>query len=164
MYPEDRVLVGVVRRKRDLAFAQSGWYRIPVWRMPRGILADYLALFCSSSLRQGRGAIRWYAEIRGIELARRRDLIPREANHPRADEPYYRLALGALVEKVPPVRNTRRQLVTFIYTTWDRFQSATKLSDLTRVDDSFVDRSWYALDDRRLQPFSPLSNQGNETF
>ena len=36
MYPEDRVLVGVIRRQRDLRLARDeGWYRIPLAHWPR---------------------------------------------------------------------------------------------------------------------------------
>lgn len=156
-YPDDRVLVGVVNRKRDfLAARDGGWYRIPMWRMPRGIHAEVLALFVSRSLGRSidapRGAIDYYARIRGVELARRRDLLPKEKDHPRAEEPYYRLALDPLIAKVPPIRNTRREIITFVYTTWDRLEAARTIRDLYSTDARFVDRYDVTAFDWQRQP------------
>ena len=43
-------------------------------------------------------SIRWYAQVRGHELVTRRDLLPDEPDHPRAEQRYYKLQLGKLVE------------------------------------------------------------------
>ena len=45
-WPEDRVLVAAITRRRDLRLArEAGWYRIPFGRMPQGIPAEYIAFF-----------------------------------------------------------------------------------------------------------------------
>ena len=63
MFPEDRVLVGVINRKRDLAIAQAeGWYRIPQRRMPRGVNAEYIAFFLSRAFKAQNGGVYYYAE------------------------------------------------------------------------------------------------------
>jgi len=149
MFPEDRVLVGVINRKRDLALAQTeGWYRIPQERMPRGINAEYMAFFLSRAFKERNGGIYYYAERKGLELAYRKDLLPKEADHPRADEVYYKVQIGDLIEKSPPVLNPTRRTLTFVYTTWDRFVHAEKISDLYSQDDYFVDRIYHALQSR----------------
>lgn len=131
MYPEDRVLVGVINRRRDLIYARDEhWYRIPFARMKRGIDAEYIAFFLSRAFKEHNGSICYYAERRGVELAYRRDLIPSEPDHPRANDVYYRVALGPLQEKLPPARNTNRHVISFIHTTWDRFCSARSISEL----------------------------------
>lgn len=151
MLPEDSVLVGVVNRKRDFVYVRDQhWYRIPQKRMPRGITAEYLAFFFSGSFGERNGAIHYFAEVRGFELARRSDLLPKEAEHARADELYYRIALGSLQHKEPPVVNETKRSITFIYTTWDRFVHARKIADLYSDDDYFVDRLFYALHDHGL--------------
>jgi len=145
MYPEDRVLVGVVNRKRDLDHARYGhWYRIPYGR-GRGIHAEYLAFFLSRAFGAENSAVRYYARRTGHELVRRRDLLPEEMDHPRADALYYKIQLGELREKVPPVVNPTRRPVVFIYTTWDRFIVAEQISDLYSTADYFVDRVHFAL-------------------
>lgn len=151
MLPEDSVLVGVINRKRDFVYARDQhWYRIPQKRIPRGITAEYLAFFFSRSFGERNGAIHYFAELRGFELARRSDLLPNEADHARADELYYRIALGSLQHKEPPVVNETKRPITFIYTTWDRFVHARTIADLYSDDDYFVDRLFYALHDHGL--------------
>ena len=161
MLPEDSVLVGVINRKRDLTYArEQHWYRIPQGRLSRGVTADYIAFFLSRAFGEMNGAIRFYAENRGLELQYRRDLLPDEPDHPRADEAYYRVALGDLQPKQPPVGNTTSRPITFIYTTWDRFVNAATISDLYSRDDIFVDRIYYALHDRGLNPTRIWSAEG----
>lgn len=146
MLPEDSVLVGVINRKRDFTYARDQhWYRIPQARMPRGVTADYIAFFQSRAFGARNGAIHYYAEKKGLELLYRRDLLPDEPDHPRADEAYYRIALGDLIPKEPPVVNVTKRTLTFIYTTWDRFVHARTIPDLYSDDDIFVDRLFYAL-------------------
>lgn len=149
MFPEDRVLVGVINRKRDLQTVQNeGWYRIPQVRMPRGVNAEYLAFFLSSKAFKDReSGIYYYAEKRGLELAYRKDLLPKEADHRRANETYYKVQLGRLIEKSPPVLNPTRRTISFVYTTWDRFVHAETISDLYSKDDYFVERIFHALRD-----------------
>ena len=103
MYADDRVLVGVVKRKRDYEIArQDLWYRIPQAQMPDGINAEYLALFLSrGGFGDQGGMIAAFARITGYELARRADLLPGESR--RADQVYYRIQFRRLIEKNPPI-------------------------------------------------------------
>ena len=77
-----------------------------------------------------RWAIHWYAPVRGHELVSRRDLLPDEPEHPRADHAYYKLQLGPLERLDPPIISLRWRRVTFIETTWDRFQVAQEINEL----------------------------------
>lgn len=153
MYPEDRVLVGVINRKRDLEYARDHhWYRIPQERMPRGVYAEYLAFYLSRAFKEKNGGIVYYAPRKGLELAYRRDLLPEEAHHPNADNVYYRVALGELVEKIPPILNPTKRPISFIYTTWDRFVHAREIRDLYSQNDYYVDRIYHALRDKGIRP------------
>jgi hypothetical protein len=154
MFPEDSVLVGVINSRRDFRFARDDhWYRIPQGIMPRGVRADYLAFFLSGGVfRDRRGTIPCFARVTGFELAYRRDLIPAQPNHPRADNVYYRVALDELQTKDPPIRNTTRRSFSFIYTTWDRFVAARTIGDLYSKGDHYVDRIYYALHDLSGRP------------
>ena len=153
MYPEDRVLVGVINRKRDLDYARDHhWYRIPQERMPRGVYAEYLAFYLSRAFREKNGGIVYYAQRKGLELAYRRDLLPEEAHHPNANNVYYRVALGELVEKTPPILNPTKRPISFIYTTWDRFVHAREIRDLYSQNDYYVDRIYHALRDKGIRP------------
>lgn len=153
MYPDDRVLVGVINRKRDFVhLTDDRWYRIPQARMKRGIHAEYLGFFLSGKVfRERSGAIHYYARRTGLELAYRRDLLPREADHPRAGEVYYKVQVSSLKEKQPPIANPTRRPVSFIYTTWDRFVHASQISDLYSEADYYVDRVYHALRQTGIQ-------------
>ncbi len=147
MYPEDRVLVGVINRKRDFDKAQyEHWYRVPEGRAPKGIHAEYIAFFLSRAFRELNGGIHYFARRTGIELVHRRDLLPEEPTHPRACARYYKLQLGELRRKTPPILNPTKRSITFIYTTWDRFSQAAVIADLYSEADRFVDRVYHALE------------------
>lgn len=146
MYPEDRVLVGVINRKRDLEIVLAEhWYRVPYGQAMQGIHAEYIAFFLSRAFKELNGGIHYYARRTGIELVRRRDLLPGEAQHPRADALYHKLQLGEIRRKEPPVLNTSKRSFAFIYTTWDRFCVAENVADLYSETDWFVDRVFHAL-------------------
>jgi len=135
MYPEDRVLVGVVNRPCDADVLLCDlWYRIPQWRMPNGFAAEYLALFFSGKAARpyGPSGIYYFGRLRGVELHRRCDLLPQESDHPRAREIYYRLHLAALLSKTPPILNRLGRRVSFIWTTGERFTAAQDISELVR--------------------------------
>lgn len=153
MYPEDRVLVGVIKRKRDLDKALlEHWYRVPQGQVPKGIYAEYVAFFLSHAFKELNGGIHYYARRTGIELVRRRDLLPDEANHPRAEALYHKLQLGELHRKEPPILNPSHRRFAFIYTTWDRFSQAGVLADLYSEADYFVDRVYHALEQSGIHP------------
>jgi hypothetical protein len=142
MYPEDRVLIAVINRKRDLVHARDDhWYRIPVHQMPHGVSTEYIAFFVSGRLLKHQSSgVHYYARVNGIELRYRYELLPDEVQHPRAGEVYYRLAIGNLLPKTPPIHNPERRSISFIYTTWDRLQAASVISDLYNDADHFVER------------------------
>lgn len=146
MYPEDRVLVGVINRRRDLRLAQEqGWYRIPRARAPRSIDAEYIAFYLSRAFEDKNGGIHYYARRTGHELALRRDLLPDEVDHSRAENIYYKMQLGPLIAKQPPILNPLRRPISFIYTTWDRFAAAATIADLYSKADWYVERVYHAL-------------------
>jgi hypothetical protein len=130
-YPDDRVLVGVVNRRRDFeAIRDEGWYRIPLFSAPLCVDADYLAFYLSGKFNPYGGMIAFYARRTGFELARRRELLPGESGHPRANQLYFKLQFRTLETKTPPITNPTKRPVSFIYTTWERFNSATVIADL----------------------------------
>ena len=145
MYADDRVLVGVVNRAKDFEIARrENWYRIPEGQLPRGLNAEYIAFFLSGKAFQERGgSVAFFARVTGLELARRRDLLPDENR--RADEIYYKVQFRGFVPKDPPIRNLPARPISFIRTTWDRFISAETISDLYHKSDFYVDRVYHAL-------------------
>ena len=150
-YPSDRVLVAIMNSKRDFAIARNErWYRIPRRHAPESTTeAVVLAFYFTRSFGDEKWAIHYYAPIEGHELVRRRDLLPHQPDHPRADDPYYKLQLGRLMKRDEPIPSLRWRRITFIESTWDRFVAADEINDLyaTAADGLYV-----TLKDENLHP------------
>lgn len=122
--PDDRVLIAVIPRRRDVQYLlRDLWYRIPVTAAPGCIDMDYIAFFTS-------GAVRYYAQIAGYELYRRRDLLPLESKHPRQNMLYFKLQFREILIKDPPILNPERRRFAFIFTDWEHFQTARIIGEL----------------------------------
>ena len=138
---------------RDFEIARDqGWYRVPERKATPGVFFEYLAFYFTTAFGNDKWAVHYYARRLGHELVTRRDLLPDEPAHPRAGEPYYKLQLGPLLKREPPIVSLRWRRVTFIHTTWDRFQAAEELNDLFVEGDPFVDRLYHALREADLFP------------
>lgn len=151
MYPEDRVLVAYVPRPSDFDLVRrEGWYRIPQRSAPKGLHAEVIAFYFGAAFGEQKYAIHYYARNAGHELARRRDLLPDEADHPRAGEVYYKVQLGPLQQLAQPIVSLRWRRLTFVHTTWDRFQDATEINDLFIEGGPYVDRLYATLKERGI--------------
>jgi hypothetical protein len=148
------VLVAVVNNIEDLRRAASeGWYRIPQRTAPRRIGADYLAFYQTAAFKEQEEAqtVTYYAATRRYRLLTRRELLPAEADHPRADDFYFRIDIGPLQRLERPVPAAKYHRLTFIHTTLDRLLTAQDVVDLFRSDDPF-ETLWHALREHRLRP------------
>jgi hypothetical protein len=146
IYPDDRVLVAVMNNKKDWQrVLDEGWYRIPVKHAPEGTPDfDYIAFYQTKAFGSDKWAIHYYARIEGHELLTRKDLLPSEPNHRRANNWYYKLQLGPLQHKLPPIISRHWRRITFIVTTGDRFEAAEEINDLFE-DQSPVGRLYVTL-------------------
>lgn len=152
MYPEDRVLVAFVPRLKDFELIRSeGWYRVPQRHAPKGLYAEYFAFYFGRSFGPEKWAIFHYARNLGHELVPRRELLPDQKDHPRADEPYYKVQLGPILAREHPIVSLRWRRVTFIHTTWDRFEDAREINDLFIEGGHYVDRLYATLKERGIQ-------------
>jgi hypothetical protein len=142
-----------MNRYQDFAIARDqGWYRLPAGKTARGAFFEYVAFYFTAGFAAQKWAIHYYARNLGHELVTRRELLPDEPDHPRAGDRYYKLQLGPLQVREPPIPSLRWRRVTFIYTTWDRFQAAEEINDLYAEGDEFVDRLYHALRESGLAP------------
>ncbi|MGD9147605.1 MAG: hypothetical protein PVI80_18705 [Anaerolineae bacterium] len=165
MHPEDRVLVAVMNRVKDFELARDhGWYRLPEGKAGRGAFFEYVAFYFTAAFAENKYAVHYYARRLGHELVTRRDLLPDEPHHPRAGELYYKLQLGPLQQRQPPIVSLRWRRISFIHTTWDRFQAAKEINDLFIESDEFVDRLYHALRESDLVPERryPVRESGTE--
>jgi hypothetical protein len=148
------VLVGVLNNDEDLRHAASeGWYRIPQRRAPRRIGADYLAFYQTGAFKDQPEAqtITYYAATRRYRLLTRRELLPTQVDHARADEYYFRIDIGPLQRLESPIPAAKFHRVTFIHTTLERLLTAQDVVDLFQADDPF-ETLWNVLREHRLRP------------
>jgi hypothetical protein len=129
---DDVVLVALMNRPRDLEIVRAEhWYRIPARHAPAHLTQTrYVAFYLTRAFGEHKWTIREYAPVRGHELVRRRELFPGETDHPRADDAYYKLQLGSLIELRHPIISRSGRRILFIWTTGDKFSRATEINDL----------------------------------
>ena len=127
----DTVLVAVVPRSEDWErVCAEGWYRIPLARAPHRLAAQYLAFYHTEACGELRWSIRYYAPIRSYALVTRRDLLPEESDHPRANDLYYKIEIGPLEALPRPIPAAKLRRITFISTTMHRLLRAREINDL----------------------------------
>jgi hypothetical protein len=149
MFPDDRVLIGSIRRKSDWEIVRDqAWYRIPVKKMPDFTDIEYIGFFMSRSALQDQlkgkpSGIYYYAKVAGMEMHNRHDIIPDEPDKP--NDPYHVLTLKDLQPLPTPILNPTGRRFAFIYTTGDRFQAGTEIADLYSKADHFVERIYHRL-------------------
>jgi len=148
LMPTSLILVCLLPTPRDLEIARLlGWYRIPLRTSPKVVAVDYLAFYQPSAFGERGGQIEFIAEVRGHELTTRGELLKDEADHPRANEEYYKIQLGAL-EKLPhPITADKWKRLTFLYTTGDYLFNAKLLNDLV-VQSEERETLWKSLRER----------------
>jgi len=145
------ILVALAPRPRDLEIARLlGWYRVPLRTAPKVINVDYIAFYQSGAFGpEHRWQIETVAEVRGVELTTRGELLRDEPDHPRAREEYYKIQLGPLTALPRPVAAERWRRITFLYTTGELLQSARTVNDLVvRSEDREI--LWRSLRERAL--------------
>lgn len=143
---EVRVLVVVVNKRRDWELARrEGWYRIPVKRAPPQVGADVLAFYQTAAFGpEERWAVNTYAPVRRYRIVTRAELLPEEANHPRAGDRYFKVEIGPLQKLPHPVPSRRLRRITFIPTTLERLLNAREINDLW-LGNPLQERLWAAL-------------------
>jgi very-short-patch-repair endonuclease len=142
------VLVAIVKSPRDLQIAlEKHWYRVPVKSAPqilRDFTARYIAFYQNKSFGDESFTIRWYGEIVGIKIVKRKELFSKEKLHPRADEPYFRIELSTLKELTQPIISRKKRRIVFIPTTPSKFLTAHEINDLY-TESKLEDKLWKAL-------------------
>jgi hypothetical protein len=129
---DDLVLVAILRERKDLEIARLlGWYRIPLRSAPKMIRVDWIAFYLTGAFGADRWTVRYLAPVLGHELVRRSDLLVDELDHPNANEPYYKINLGTVVQLAHPIPAAKWRRFTFLYTTGANLLHARDVSELT---------------------------------
>ncbi|RLC76978.1 MAG: hypothetical protein DRI61_12350 [Chloroflexi bacterium] len=99
-------------------------------RAPSRLGAEYLAFYQTKTFGPEKWAINYYAPVKRYRLVRREELLPQEADHPRAREWYYKVEIGPLQKLPHPVPSRRLRRITFIPTTLGKLLKAREINDL----------------------------------
>ena len=147
------ILVAILPSQRDFDIARLfGWYRIPLKTAPKVISVDHLAFYQTKTFGEAeRWQIAYVAEILGHELVRRVDLIRDEPDHPRAQEEYFKLAIGPLQVLEHPIPAGDWKRITFFYTTGEQFRTAETINDLVIKAQDEREILWHTLRERALK-------------
>lgn len=146
--PSSLVLVCLLPSPRDLEIARLlGWYRIPLRTAPKVVAVDYLAFYQPSAFGEHGGQIEFVAEVRGHELTTRGELLKDEADHPHANEEYFKIQIGGLEKLKEPVSAEKWKRITFLYTTGEYLLKAKTLHELV-VDGDERQVLWRSLRER----------------
>ena len=114
---EKIVLVAVLKNQRDLdILLHERWYRIPVQDCPK-LKFKSIAFYQPALFGKQGKQIKYYAEVLKSETKKRKDLLPHEPDHPRANEDYYQFWMGEIKELSSPVKNIIPRRVCFGFTT-----------------------------------------------
>jgi len=130
------ILVALLPTPRDMEIARLlGWYRIPLRTAPKVVAVDYLAFYQPVSFGERGGRIEFVSEVRGHELTTRAELLRDEADHPRSNEEYYKVQIGAMEKLTSPILADKWKRITFLYTTGEYLLNATSINDLVVQSD-----------------------------
>ena len=143
--PDAAGLVAVMNRRIDLELAHARhWYRIPVRSAPAALdEMRWVAFYLTTPFGRDKWSVRHWASITSIDEVRRIELLPDEPDHPRANDVYYRLALGQIQQRHEPILSRRRRRVVFIPSIWRKFANALEINDLHHGS-PLEDRLWAA--------------------
>jgi very-short-patch-repair endonuclease len=149
---ETPLLVGIVNRRKDWRLIETEhWYRIPVRTAPVSLdVTKYVAFYRTSVFGADKWSVSHYARVAGITRLKRRELLPDEPRHRRADEEYYCVALGELERLPTPIPSRRWRRVVFIPTTLEKLLKAEEINDLYHGS-PLEDRLHYALRETGLE-------------
>jgi hypothetical protein len=149
--PESLILVVVLNNYRDFEIARLlGWYRIPLRSAPKVIAVDYLAFYQTAAFADAKWRIEYVAPVHGHELTTRLELLHDEADHPRANQEYYKIQIGPMQRLSQPVVASDWRRLTFLYTTGEYLRNAKTLNDLV-VQSEERRTLWRALRERSNQ-------------
>ena len=147
----DLVLVCLMPTPRDMEIARLlGWYRIPLRTAPKVVSVDYLAFYQPGSFAERGGQVEFVAPVLGHELVTRAELLRDEADHPRANEEYFKVQIGPLERLNKPILAKRWKRLTFLYTTGEYVLNANTLNDLVVQSDERA-LLWKSLRERAEQ-------------
>jgi very-short-patch-repair endonuclease len=142
----NEMLLAIFKYKYSLTYLQEdGWYHIPVDRAPKSFkTAKWLCFYQGKAFENEAYRVQYYGEIEGYEVVQYRELFPNRIDSPKSDWPYYKVRLKELKRLPEPILSFRPRRLSFVPTTWAKFESATQINDLFN-DSPLEDLMWHEL-------------------
>ena len=146
------MLLALLKYKYSLAILRDeGWYHIPVAKAPTVWPPRWICFYQGKAFRNEEGAYRveYYGEVESCETVAYRQLFPSQFESVKADLPYYRVRIKELIRRPSPITSLQPRRLTFVPTTWSKFEGAEQINDL--FDESpLEDLMWVALKRQRI--------------
>jgi very-short-patch-repair endonuclease len=146
---DDTVLVAIMNNRLDLALArEQHWYRVPIASVEKWLKGTWpprwLAFYQTKVFGDEAFGVRYYAQVMDIRQVSRRELFPDQPQDEKAKRRYYQLLLGPLQQRLEPIASRHWRRITFIPTTWSRFEQAVEINDLYQGS-TLEERLWRQL-------------------
>ncbi|MDO8504341.1 MAG: DUF559 domain-containing protein [Candidatus Liptonbacteria bacterium] len=130
---EKTVLVGVLKSKRDQKILlKEKWYRIPVEFAPKRKF-KYLAFYQPAVFGKSGKRIEYYGSVLNKKVEKRINLLPKETEHPRAQDDYIKIEFSDISKLPRPIRNIIPRRVCFGFTDLKSLLSARDMLQLYGV-------------------------------
>jgi very-short-patch-repair endonuclease len=136
--PKDskNTLVAYIPTQNDLKIAkEKHWYRIPVSSQNVPVIVKdgnvkTIAFYQPKSFKNEAHLIRFYADVKSVDIENRRQLFPEEPTNSKSDSEYHVINFGELHELEIPIVSIRKRRILFITTTQKRLLKAREINDL----------------------------------
>lgn len=127
------VLIAVLKNKKDLnILLKKHWYRIPVSNSPRK-KAEYIAFYQPALFGKNGSCISYYGKIKNISIFKRKEILPSECGHHKADNNYYKMEVSDIKKLPKPVKNKHKMRISFGFTCLDKLMKAESINQLFDV-------------------------------
>jgi very-short-patch-repair endonuclease len=109
---------------------EEGWYHLPVNRTPKTWPPKWMCFYQGKAFGEEAYRVKYFGELESFEAVPYRELFPNQIESEKADLYYYRVRLKELIPLDRPILTFRPRRLSFIPTTWAKFESAEQINDL----------------------------------
>jgi len=130
------VLIAILNNQEDMVIArEQHWYRIPVEQVEklegRGCWPPlWLAFYQTKAFDAEACTVTYYAKVKRIGEVFRWELFPDLPRDAKSEKRYCKLELAPLKQLSQPIVSKGLRRITFIPTTWKRFNDAKEITEL----------------------------------
>jgi very-short-patch-repair endonuclease len=125
------MLLAIFKYTYSLTILQDeGWYHIPVNHAPKTWPPKWLCFYQGKIFGKEAYRVERYGELESYEIVPYHELFPNKIESEKSNWLYYRVRLKELKRWPRIIPSFRPRRLTFIPTTWAKFESAEQINDL----------------------------------